>query len=130
MTATIHRTDSTSLTTTGAELLLVLLRDALSVAADQDPDRLHSATAAGRALVALSALAREAARALGAEPGPPLTGGPGVVVVRELSAATRLLDRAASRATRDGVSPDVADLVATAKGLHAHLLEAVASAVR
>ena len=131
MTATIFRTDSASRTTTsGAEVLLGLLRDALSVAAEQDLDRLHSGATAGKALVALSALAREAAGALGADPGVRLTAGPGVVVLRELAAATRLLDRAAPRSAGDGFPRDLGILVATAKGVHARLLEAVAPAGR
>ena len=131
MTATIDRTHSASGTSTsGGDILLGLLRDALSAAAEQEFDRLHSGTTAGRALVALSALAREAARALGADPGARLTAGPGVVVVRELAAAERLLLRAAARATANGTSRDVGTLIPTAKGLHARLLEAVGSAGR
>ncbi len=131
MTTTTFRADGASGTaTSGTEMLLALLRDALSVAAEQDPDRLHSRTTAGRALVSLSALAREAAAALGADPGPRLTAGPGVVVLRELAAATGLLDRAAARSAEDTTAPNQGILLATAKGLHACLLEDVDPAGR
>ena len=126
MTTTIARDRTAAGTTTsGPGMLLALLHDALSAVEEQDLDLLHARTPAGSALMSLSAITRRAAGALGADPGVHLTDGPGVVVVRDLVAATRLLARAAPSA--DG-SADVGHLVAAAKGVHARLLEMVTSA--
>jgi hypothetical protein len=75
--------------------LLAVLGDALLLCAEHEEADPHGGTRAGRAVLALAALARRTAAALGADPGVPLTGGPGVVVVRDLSSATGLLARAA-----------------------------------
>jgi hypothetical protein len=80
-----------------ADALLATLRNALDAHADDDADP-RGGTPAGRALLTLAALARSTAAALGADPGTPLTNGPGVVVLRDLAAATRLLDRAVTAA--------------------------------
>jgi len=121
MTTMLH-SETTTRTASSADLLRDLLHDALSVAADDTADSFDSRTATGSALLSLAGLARQAAGALGAEPGFPVTSAPGVVVVRELAAAVRLLD-----STGDG---DVDGLLATAKGLHAQLHDAVARAAR
>ncbi|HEX2361197.1 MAG TPA: hypothetical protein VHI11_03900 [Jiangellaceae bacterium] len=106
-----------------------MLRHALAACEEQDLESLHGRTAAGRALVSLSALARGAASALGAAPGASLTDGPGVVVVRDLVSATRQLARWAPGATMTVTSgANVSGLVPTAKVLHAQLLDAMASA--
>jgi hypothetical protein len=106
--------------TFAVDALRVLLDDALSVAASDDTDRLSGDTAAGRALLSLAALARQAAGRLGADAGTSLTTGPGVVVVRDLAAAVRLLDR-----TTDGgtAAEDFDPVLAQAQGLRAQLLE-------
>jgi hypothetical protein len=98
------------------------MHDALAVAADDTADSFDSRTPAGRALVSLATLARQAAGALGAEPGTTIAGGPGVVVVREFAAAVRLLDQAAARSA---ASADVDGFLAAAKGTHARLHDAV-----
>jgi hypothetical protein len=109
-------------TSTGtADLLRDVLHDALDVAADGDVDAFDSRTPSGRALVSLAALARQAAGALGDEPGIPVADGPGVVVVRDLAAAVRLLDRALSRSAEPA---DVDGFLPTAKGLQARLHDA------
>ena len=83
---TMLRTGTTR--TSATDDLRHLLDDVLrSVAADDDADRYSSRTPAGRTLLALATLARRAAGALGADPGVALTGGPGIVVLRELAAA-------------------------------------------
>ena len=110
--------------TPSSDVLRVLLDEALSMASDDAADRYSSRTPAGRALLSLAALARRAAGALGAEPGVPLTSGPGIVVQRELAAAAHLLDEAVEAA--DGESPEIADLLVPAQRLHAHLQEALA----
>jgi hypothetical protein len=117
------RTDSTT-TVSGADTLRMLMNDALSVASDDDADQYSSSTVAGRTLLAMAAVARQAARVLGEDPGTPLTAGSGVVVERELAAAVRLLDRAGE--PRDDASVYLDGLLAMAKGLHAQLHEAVA----
>jgi hypothetical protein len=104
--------------------LLSVLDDALSACADADPADLHTGTAAGRAATALAALARTAAAALGAEPGTCLLAGPGVVVVRDLTAAVRLLARRAA----DDDGPIPASLLAAAEVRCADLLRAVTPA--
>lgn len=114
-------------TPTATERLLALLTDALSACEEQDLDLLHGRSRAGSALMSLSAVARRAAAALGAGAGVHLTDGPGVVVVRDLVAATRLLARTADRRATDDV-PEVQDLLAVAKGVHATLLETMTSA--
>ena len=115
---TMLRTDST---TSALDDLRVLLYDALSVAEDDFPDSFDGGTANGRTLLALAALARQAAGALGADPGITVLAGPGPVVVRELASAIRLLDRAAS----DRGAGDLGGFVPAAKALHARLHEAV-----
>jgi hypothetical protein len=127
MTTTMLHGDTATRTTSGTDQLRGLMHDALCVAADDTADSFDSRTATGRALLSLAALARQAAGALGAEPGIPVASGPGVVVVREFAAAVRLLDQAVSTPAEPG---DVEGLLATAKGLHAHLHEAVAGAGR
>lgn len=126
MTTTIERTDSISGTTDpGTDRLLALLHDTLSAIEEQDPDLLHSRKAAGRALIHLAAIARQAADALGSEPGATLADGPGVVVVRDLVSATRLLARAATGEVSRNRDAVVSRLVPSAKGMHAALLEAM-----
>jgi hypothetical protein len=91
-----------------ADALLARLRDALDAHAADDADP-HGGTPAGRALLRLATLARATAATLGADPGTPLTDGPGVVVLRDLAAATQLLERALSAAeeeTRAGSTGD------------------------
>lgn len=116
-----------SRTPTATEMLLAVLADALSACEEQDLDLLHGRTRAGSALLSLSAVARRAAAALGADAGVHLTDGPGVVVVRDLVAATRLLARTADRRATDDV-PEVHRLLAAAKGVHATLLETMTAA--
>src|SRR5215218_2786721 len=106
--------------TTGLDDLRALLDDALSVAEDDFPDAFDGGTTKGRSLLALAALARQAAGALGADPGITVLAGPGPVVVRELAAAIRLLDRAA--AARG--AGDLDGFLPSAKALHARLHEA------
>ena len=131
MTITIERTGIEARTSAAAttQILLTVLHEALAACEERDLELLHSSTAAGRALVSLSALARRAAGALGVAPGPRLTAGPGVVVVRDLVAATGLLARVAPGATMTVTwDVNVSDLVATAEALHAQLLDALAVA--
>jgi hypothetical protein len=131
MTTTMLRPGTTwtpTTTTPTADVLGALLADALDVAADDAADRYSSRTPAGRTLLALAAVARRAAGALGAEPGVSLTDGPGVVVQREVAAAARLLDEAADAA--DGEPWEMEDLLVPARRLHAQLLEAVAATRR
>jgi hypothetical protein len=115
---TMLRTDST---TSGLDDLRALLDDALSLAADDFPDSFDGGTTNGRTLLAIAALARRAAGALGADPGITVLAGPGPVVVRELAAAARLLDRAVASGRGTG---DLDGLRADVKGLHARLLAA------
>ena len=115
---TMLRTDST----TGLDDLRALLYDALSVADDDFPDAFDGGTTKGRTLLALAALARQAAGAMGADPGITVIAGPGPVVVRELAAAIRLLDRTATSA---GGAADLNGFLPTAKALHARLHAAV-----
>ncbi|SOE01423.1 hypothetical protein [Blastococcus haudaquaticus] len=126
MTTTLLRPDATRTPTT--DVLRVLLDEVLSEVADDATDRYSSRTPAGRALLSLAALARRAAGALGADAGVALTSGPGVVVQRELAAATHLLDQAVGAA--GGESPEVAEFVVPAQRLHAHLLQALAATDR
>jgi hypothetical protein len=123
MTTTLLQTRTTRTPTT--DVLRLLLDDVLgSVDADDDADRYSSRTPAGRALVSLTTLARRAAGALCVGPGVALTGGPGVVVQRELAAAVRLLDEAAEVA--NGESWEIADLLVKAERLQAQLEDTVA----
>ena len=119
---TMLRTDSPTRTTSGLDDLRALLYDALSVAEDDFPDAFDGGTTKGRTLLKLGALARQAAGALGADPGITVLAGPGPVVVRELAAAVRLLDRAAAS---DRGAGEIDGLLPTAKALHAQLHEAV-----
>lgn len=98
MTATIDRVETTTTATTPTTAapvepgsLLTALRDAIAAVADSDPDELRSDRAAGRELLGLAAAARAAVAALGGNPGHVVSDAPGVVVVRELVAATRAL---------------------------------------
>ena len=128
MTTTIlTQTAVESRTPRATEMLLAVLIDALSACEEQDLDLLHGRSRVGSELLSLSAVARRAAAALGADAGVHLTDGPGVVVVRDLVAATRLLARTADRTTTDDV-PGVHDLLAVAKGAHATLLETMTAA--
>jgi hypothetical protein len=120
-TTTILRTGTTTSTASGLDDLRSLMYDALTVAADESPDSFDGGTTRGRTLLGLGALARQAAGALGADPGITVLAGPGVVVVRDFAAAVRLLDRAADS---DRGAGDLDGLLATAKGLHAQLHEA------
>ena len=124
MTTTMLHTDTP--TTSDIDDIRALLHDALDVAADDSADLFDGGTATGKTLLALAALARQTAGALGADPGITVLAGPGVVVVRELAAAVRLLDQAAS----DGVAADLDGVRATAKGLHARLHDATARVAR
>jgi hypothetical protein len=102
--------------TSATDGLRLLLDDVLlSVGADDDADRYPSRTVAGRTLLALATLARRATAALGTDPGVALSGGPGIVVLRELASAARLLDEAAAAAP--GGSWEVDDLLVTARQL-------------
>ena len=97
MTATIerHETRTTQITNTTAGVepatLLATLHAAIAAVCDTDPGELGSDRAAGRDLLGLAAAARAAVAALGRNPGHVVTEAPGVVVVRELVAATRAL---------------------------------------
>jgi hypothetical protein len=122
MTTTMIRTETSTRSTSGADQLRDLMHDALAVVAD-DADSFDGRTPAGQVLVSLATLARQAAGALGGEPGTVLAGGPAVVVVRDFAAAVQLLDRAASRSA---ATADVDGLLATAKGLHARLHDTIA----
>jgi hypothetical protein len=94
MTTSIRHTPAA----VSADALLTVLRNALDAHADADDLALHGGTPAGRALLGLAARARATAAALGSDPGTPLVDGPGVVVLRDLAAATRLLERAVAAA--------------------------------
>jgi hypothetical protein len=127
MTTTLLHNGTTRTPTT--DVLRLLLDDVLAVVgADDDGDRYSSRTAAGRALVSLTTLARQAAGALCVGQGIALTGGPGVVVQRELAAAARLLD-AAAEAT-DGESWEIPNLLVRAERLRVQLEEALATTRR
>lgn len=125
MTTTMLQTGTDR--TTATDALRHLLDDVLlSVGADDDAARYASRTPAGRTLLALATLARRAAGALGADPGVALTGGPGIVVQRELAAAARLLDDAGDAAPAEPWEID--DLLVAAQRLQAHLVETLAAA--
>ncbi len=118
MTTTILHPDLTR--TPSTDILRVLVDEALSGAATDDAaDTFSSRAPAGQALMALAAVARRAAGALGGEPGVALTSGAGIVVQRELAAAARLLDEAA--ATADGEPEEIADLLVPAQRLFSQL---------
>lgn len=102
--------------------LLTILHDALDAVAELDPDLLHSSTAAGQAVVALAGAARTAVAALGAEPATVLRTAPGVVVVRDLVAATSLLELAASRAGAPSRSPDLRRIARRADAAYGRFL--------
>ena len=93
MTAVLTEPVRTPAAAPGRDLLTVL-GDALVLCAECDDAQLGSCTHAGQAALSLAALARRTAAALGVDPGVPLSAGPGVVVVRDLSSATGLLVRA------------------------------------
>jgi hypothetical protein len=95
------------------------------VGADDAAERYSSRTPAGRTLLALATLARRAAGALGADPGVALTGGPGIVVQRELVSAARLLGETAEAAHSE--SGEIDDLLVTAQRLRARLEETLAT---
>jgi hypothetical protein len=117
----LHPSTSTAVAT---DVLLSVLDDAIDLCAQHEDDDLHTGTAAGRALADLAALARVMVHCLGGDGGTPLVEGHGVVVVREIVTATRLLRRTLDAA--DPATPVGADgLVASAKGLHARLREAM-----
>ena len=116
MTTTMLQTDTT---TSDIDDIRALLHDALEVASDDTADLFDGGTTTGKTLLALAALARQTAGALGADPGITVLAGPGVVVVRELASAVRLLDQTAS----DRPVGDLDGVRATAKGLHARLHE-------
>jgi hypothetical protein len=124
MTTTMLPSDTT---TSGLDDLRALLYDALAVAEDDFPDSFDGGTTNGRTLLALAALARQAAGALGGDPGITVLAGPGPVVVRELAAAIRLLDRSAASGRGAG---HLDGLLPTAKALHARLHDATARAGR
>ncbi len=118
MTTTMFRTDST---TSALDDLRAVMYEALALAEDDFPDSFDGGTTNGRTLLALAALGRQAAGALGSDPGITVLAGPGPVVVRELAAAVRLLDRAAA----SGGQGDLDGFLPTAKALHARLHDAV-----
>ena len=96
MTATIDHSGTTARTfedetELGTSHLLRILEDAVAAVADVDPDELHSWCPVGRELLGLAGLARAATAGPGGDPVTAPTGVPGVVVVRELVAATRAL---------------------------------------
>ena len=127
MTTTMLPTRTTR--TSATDALRLLVDDVLlTVGADDAADRYSSRMPAGRTLLALATVARRAVAALGTDPGVALSGGPGIVVQRELSAAAHLLDETVAHA--DGESPEVAELLIPAQRLHAHLLEALAATGR
>lgn len=107
MTMTMHRRPvaSPGVHETTTARVLGVLRDALSACAERDPDLFCSTTDAGRAVVSLARSARTAAAAWGAQPGPFLHDGPGIVVVRDLARAVRLVEAAAAHATDSGCPP-------------------------
>lgn len=74
-----------------AAFLLDVLQGRIAEVTFTDPDELGSRHPAGRELLTLAASARRATCALGGRPGVVVTDALGVVVVRELVAATRSL---------------------------------------
>jgi hypothetical protein len=110
MTAPVHHTTRTDT----ADVLLPVLHRALEAHAFDDDGDPHGRTPAGRALLDLARWARAAAADLGADPGTTLSDGSGVVVLRELAAATRLLTRAADGARTADVTQEPLSELATA----------------
>lgn len=83
-----------------AQQLLDLLNARVGALAFAEPDEFHSGHEAGRELLELAATARRAAACLGASAGTVVTQAAGVVVVRELVAATRTLAAALALTSR------------------------------
>lgn len=132
MTVTLDQLDQLDLhhdATTVAwatDALLTTLHDAVAGCAECEPDLLASYAPAGAALVALARLGRTGAGLLGAAGGRPLSDGPGVVVVRDLVAATRVLARAAAAPGGDAATAArLAALVPAAEGLRAAVRQAL-----
>jgi hypothetical protein len=109
MTATIDRVETATYTTAyarpdvlAARDLLDTLQGTVAAVAHVDPDDLDSGLPAGRELLRLAGLGREATAGLGesSDPGATVTNAPGVVVVRELVAATRRLASAVALTAR------------------------------
>jgi hypothetical protein len=94
MTTTMLRRETTT-PTDSTDLLRDVLHATLDRVAGEDPDSFDSRTADGRALLSLAARAREVAGSLGADAGTTVASGPGIVVLREFTAAVRLLDHVA-----------------------------------
>lgn len=117
-TTTVTRTA----TTAPADVLLEALDDAVDLSARHEDDDWNTGTRTGRLLADLAGLARTTVHSLGGDAGTPLAEGPGVVVVRELVTATRLLRR--TLAAGGGREAVPAGTAATAKAIHALLLEA------
>lgn len=84
---------------TPAGALLDTLEAALTEVADADPAAIDSRLPEGRDMLDLARRARAAVAVLGGDPGTDVTSAPGVVVVRELVAATRLLRSAVAQTT-------------------------------
>jgi len=93
---TAHRTTAASET----DLLLDVLQATIADLAFTEPDELGSQRPAGRELLGLAAMARSAITGLGGHAGATVTEAPGVVVVRELVAATRALSAAVALTSR------------------------------
>lgn len=130
MTITFHRSEiAAAPVVEGASTALVLevLRDALFACAEPDLDMFHSTTPAGRAAISLAGLARSAVAALGAEPGPVLHDGPGVVVIRDLAQAVILVEVAAAHAADSARSPSLDGLAASIGAACATLHETIRS---
>lgn len=109
MTATIDHVEPATRTTAyappdvlAAGDLLGMLQSAVAAVAHVDPDDLDSGLPAGRELLRLAGLGREAAAGLGesSDPGATLRNAPGVVVIRELVVATRRLASAVALTAR------------------------------
>jgi len=130
MTITLHRSEiAAAPVVEGAStaLMLEVLRDALFACAEPDLDMFHSTTPAGRAAISLAGLARSAVAALGAEPGPVLHDGPGVVVIRDLAQAVILVEVAAAHAADSARSPSLDRLAASFGAACATLHETIRS---
>ena len=129
MTITVHRSEIAAPVVEGISTALVLevLRDALFACAGPDLDVFHSTTLAGRAATSLAGLARAAAAALGAEPGPVLHDGPGVVVIRDLAQAVMMVEVAAAHATDSARPPALDGLAASIWAACATLQETIRS---
>ena len=142
MTVTLHRptlaapprttgspnTVSPTPATPALAAVLAVLEEALLLCADADPGALHGRSPAGRAALGLSALARSTVTDLGSDAGVALTDGPGIVVVRDLAAATSRL-AAAARAGRAADRAHVSGAgVEAARALLADLRRAVTPA--